>query len=155
MATFENLYFAVLTKNEDDADTSSTLNMTVDIDGQDIFDQDYPPDMDEGEAELLGGGLLETPLDIPVWTNSSIRLGIRDDDAWGPQHVLVFGQTQPGFVPGQTCCPRHGNRFGSLAQYQFIRRSPDDADPSRQPGRFLHGHSPSIVAGRYYLGGWQ
>lgn len=102
MATFENLYLAVLTKNEDDADTSSTLNMTVDIDGQDIFDQDYPPDMDEGEAELLGGGLLETPLDMTGLTNSSIRLGIRDDDAWGPQHVLVFGQTQPGFVPGHT-----------------------------------------------------
>jgi len=102
MPTFENLYLAVLTKNEDDADTSSTLNMTVNIGGQDILDKDYDPDMDEGEAELLGGGLLDTPIDTTGLTNSSIRVGIRDDDAWGPQHVLVFGQTQPGFVPGST-----------------------------------------------------
>jgi hypothetical protein len=102
VATFENLFVAVLTKNEDDAGTDSNLNLTVNVDGEDVFDHDYSPDVDDGEAELLGGGLLSTPLDSTGLTNSSIRLGIRDDDAWGPLHVLVFGQTQPAFVPGTT-----------------------------------------------------
>ena len=38
---------------------------------------------------------------MSLLTNSSIRLGIRDDDAWGPQHVLVFGQAQADWVPSR------------------------------------------------------
>jgi hypothetical protein len=102
MAVFDTLFLAFLTKNEDDAGTSGTLNLTVNIDGEDVLDKDYEPDVDDGEAEFLGYGALPTPLDTNGLTNSSIRLGIRDDDAWGPQHVLLFGQAQADFEPGRT-----------------------------------------------------
>jgi hypothetical protein len=100
MATVDALLLAVLTKNEDDADTSSTLNLTVNIDGEDVLDNDYGTDLDEGQAALLGGEL-SNPFDSSGLTNSSIRLGIRDDDAWGPQHVLVFAHAQADFEPGR------------------------------------------------------
>jgi hypothetical protein len=102
MAVFDNLFLAFLTKHEDDAGTSSTLNLTVNVDGEDILDKDYGADVEDGEAELLGFGTLPTPLDANGMTNSSIRLGIRDDNAWGPQHVLLFGQAQADFEPGRT-----------------------------------------------------
>src|SRR3954454_9517126 len=102
MPVFENLFLAVLTKNENDAGSSSTLNVTVDIDGQDLLDQDYGCDVDDGEAGLLGGGTLATPLDRTGITNSSFRVGIRAHDAFGPHHVLLCGQTQPDFRPGRT-----------------------------------------------------
>src|SRR5215475_13141213 len=69
-----------------------------------------PPNdwLDKGQAAISGGTppvnpgqLLSDPVDTSALTNSSIRLGIRDDDAWGPQHILVFGQTQPEFVPSR------------------------------------------------------
>jgi len=102
MALFDNLFLAVLTKNEDDAGSSSTLNLTIDIDGVDVFDEDFGSDLSDGEAGLLLTDTLATPLDSAGLTNSSIRLGIRDDDAWGPLHVLLFGHAQSDFTPGRT-----------------------------------------------------
>jgi hypothetical protein len=97
MAIFDNLYLAVLTKNEDNAGTSSAFNLTVNVDGDDILDSDYGSDLDDGEAGLLAGSTLPTPFDSSGLTNTSIRLGIRDDDAWAPQHLLLFGQAQADF----------------------------------------------------------
>jgi hypothetical protein len=102
MAIFDILFLAVLTKNEDDAGTSSTFNLTVNVDGEDVLDRDYESDVDNGEAGLSGFGVMPTPFDSNGVTNSSIRLGIRGDDAWGPQHVLLFGHVQPDFQPGRT-----------------------------------------------------
>jgi hypothetical protein len=102
VAIFDSLFLAVLTKDEDDAGTSSTLNVTVNVDGEDVLDRDYETDVDDAQADLLGFGPLAAPLDSNGLTNSSIRLGIRDDDAWGPQDVLLFGQVQADFLPGRT-----------------------------------------------------
>ena len=102
MPIFDNLFLAVLTKNEDDAGTSSDFNVTVNIDGEDVLDKDYDSDLDQAEAGLMGFGPLPAPLDTTGLTNSSIRLGIRDDDAWGPQDVLLFGQVQADFLPRRT-----------------------------------------------------
>src|SRR5215207_7903305 len=38
---------------------------------------------------------------VNALTNSSVRLGIRGDNAWGPEHVLLIGRTQPAFEPGR------------------------------------------------------
>jgi hypothetical protein len=97
----DNLFFTALTRNEDDAGTSSTLNMTINIDGDDVLDQDFETDMDRAEARLLGGETLSTPFDTIGLTNSSIRLGIRGDNAWAPEHILLFGQLRPDFEPGR------------------------------------------------------
>jgi hypothetical protein len=66
-----------------------------------VLDKDFSSDVDDSEATLLRTGTLEAPVDATGLTNSSIRLGIRGDDAWGPRHVLLFGQLQPEFEPGR------------------------------------------------------
>jgi hypothetical protein len=124
MTTVDKIWVATLTKNEDDAGTDvGALNLTIDINGEDVADIDFGfmsgsgplsgglgPDsgwLDDGQAAISGGTdsdpgqPLPNPIDLSLLTNSSIRLGIRDDDAWGPQQVLVFGQTQPQWTPSQ------------------------------------------------------
>jgi hypothetical protein len=44
MATIEKLWLATLTKNEDDAGTDAgALNLTIDIDGEDLADIYFGP----------------------------------------------------------------------------------------------------------------
>jgi hypothetical protein len=90
MSIFDNLHLAVRTRTIDDAGTSSGFNLTVNVDATDILDQNFSVDLDKGEATLLGGPFPET-LDSDLLTNTSARLGIRGDDAWAPQDVLLFG----------------------------------------------------------------
>src|SRR5262245_23818824 len=90
MSIFDNLHLAVRTRNIDDGGTSSGFNLTVNVDATDILDQNFSVDLDQGEATLLGGPFPET-LDSNLLTNTSVRLGIRGDDAWAPQDVLLFG----------------------------------------------------------------
>jgi hypothetical protein len=104
VAVVDLLWLAALTKHEDDADSENTLNLTVNVDGDDVVDENFVMASwghKPGEG-LLRNAILPTPFDSNGLTNSSIRLGIRDDDAWGPQHAFLFGQTQPGFEPGKT-----------------------------------------------------
>jgi hypothetical protein len=124
MPMIDKLWLATLTKSEDDAGTDvDTLNLTININGEDVADMDFTflsgsgwfsgglgPDSDwlgEGQAALSGGTYdspgepVTSPFEANLLTNSSIRLGIRDDDAWGPQHILLLGQTQPAFEPGR------------------------------------------------------
>src|SRR5215813_254633 len=101
MPIFSKLFLAVLTKAEDDAGTSSTFNLTVNVAGDDILDRNFAPDLDDAEAQVMSSDTLPAPFDSTGLTNSSIRLGIRDDDAWGPQEVLLFGQAEPDFQPGR------------------------------------------------------
>jgi hypothetical protein len=90
MSIFDNLHLAVRTRNVNDGGTSSGFNLTVNVDATDILDQNFSVDLDQGEAALLGGPFPET-LDSNLLTNTSARLGIRGDDAWAPQDVLLFG----------------------------------------------------------------
>jgi hypothetical protein len=122
MATVDKLWLATLTKNQGNAGTDAkVLNLTIDIDGADVADIDFEfmrgsgifsgglgPDsgwLERGQAAISGGTYynpgqpLPSPIDPSLLSNSSIRLGTRDDDAWGPQHILVFGEMQPEFVP--------------------------------------------------------
>lgn len=101
MPVFEHLYLAVLTQNKDDAGTSETLNLTVNIDGEDVLDRDFAGDLDDGAAYLFTSGQDLIQFESAGVTNSSIRLGIRGDDAWAPQHALLFGRIQADFSPGR------------------------------------------------------
>jgi len=92
VAIFTRLPLAVLNRNEDNAGTSSTLNLMVNVDGEDVVDSDLSDGVSAGKGEAGSGVvILPTPLNSNGLTNSSIRLGIRGDNAWGPQHVLLFG----------------------------------------------------------------
>lgn len=117
MAVVDKLWLATLTQNEEDAGSDAgNLNLTINVDGEDVVDMNFGfmsgsgflsgglgPDeawLGEGQAALSGGSYyspgepLSSPIDSNLLTNSSIRLGIRTDDAWGPHHALVLGNTQ-------------------------------------------------------------
>jgi hypothetical protein len=90
MSILDNLHLAVRTRNLGDAGTSSGFNLTVNVDATDTLDKNFSADLEKGEATLLGGPFPAT-LDSNLLTNTSVRLGIRGDDAWSPQDVLLFG----------------------------------------------------------------
>jgi hypothetical protein len=104
MPLIDDVWLWVLTKDEDDAGTGNRLNLTVNNDGIDVFEADFPIGHDRGirrgEAGFQQGAALP-PFETTGLTNSSIRLGIRGDDAWAPRHVLVIAHTQPAFDPGR------------------------------------------------------
>jgi len=107
MAMIDKLWLASRTKDKKDADTGGTrLNLTVDVDGEDILDFDFTfmrasggnlgPDsswLGRAQAAISDSSPLATQIDTTLLTNSSIRLGIRTDDAWGPEDVLLLGNT--------------------------------------------------------------
>jgi hypothetical protein len=114
----DELWLATLTKNQDDAGTDAgKLNLIVNINGDDVFDKDFEfmsgsgwlsgglgPDsgwLDQGQAALTGPTKLTTPFDSNQLTPSSVRLGNRSDDAWGPDSILVMGTSTDPKTQGQ------------------------------------------------------
>jgi hypothetical protein len=106
----DHIFFAVLTRNKDDAGTESPLNLTINIDGIDVYDKNhglrgtggwalgFGGYHDQGDADVTPPTLSHAqiePFDLNALTNSSVRVGIRDDDAWAPQHVLLLGRADP------------------------------------------------------------
>jgi hypothetical protein len=108
----DDLWLAALTMDEDDAGSRNRFNLIVNIDGTDVFDQDFTlgwrapgsgqPGLEDGQAGLEQSQPLTTPFESAALTNSSVRLGIRGENAWAPQHVLLIGRTRPAFEPGRT-----------------------------------------------------
>jgi hypothetical protein len=110
MAAIDDVWLAALTKDEDDAGSADRFNLTVNIDGIDVFVHDFLLGWNlpnQGSTGLRDGqtGLEEgappAPFESANLTNSSVRLGLRGDDAWAPRHVLVIGHAQPDFTPGR------------------------------------------------------
>ena len=100
MSTIDTLWLAHLNRNTEDAGSDSTINLTINVDGEDVLDRDFGSDVGDGEANMNFGDQLDTPFDSAALTNSSVRIGVRDDDAWGPGDVLVFGQSTAEFQSG-------------------------------------------------------
>src|SRR5437763_14102914 len=98
MSIIDFLWVAHLNRNTEDAGSDSTINLTINVDGEDIVDRDFGSNVGDGEAYLNGWGQLDPPFDSAVLTNSSVRIGVRGDDAWGPGEVVGFGQSraEPG-----------------------------------------------------------
>ena len=110
MPIVDNLWLAALTKNEEDAGSRNLFNLIVNIDGLDVFDQDFilgwrvtgPAGLADGQAGLQQSQPLSMPFEAAALTNSSVRLGIRGDNAWAPEHILLIGRTQPLWEPDRT-----------------------------------------------------
>jgi hypothetical protein len=100
MSTIDVLWLAHLNRNNDDAGSDSTINVTINVDGEDVLDRDFGSNVGDGEAYLNGGAQLDTPFDSAALTNSSVRIGIRGDDAWSPADILLFGHSQAEFDSG-------------------------------------------------------
>jgi hypothetical protein len=110
MAAIDEVWLAALTRDEDDAGSRDRFNLTVNIDGTDVFGHDYLLGWNlanQGSTGLRQGqaGLEQAespaPFDSDKLTHSSVRLGLRGDDAWAPRHVMVIGRAQPDFTPGR------------------------------------------------------
>ena len=111
MAAIDDVWLAALTKDEDDADSRDQFNLTVNIDGDDVYLHDFLlgwnligqglPGLNQGQAGLEEGKPPLTPFDSDKLTNSSVRLGLRGDDAWAPKHVMVIGRAQSDVTPGR------------------------------------------------------
>lgn len=112
MPLIDRIWLATLTRNKSNAGSdTSGLNLIVNSDGVDIFDGTLPFLRESGgnlgpDTGLLAraqAGLsdrkLDSPIEIGGLTNSSIRVGIRTDDAWGPEQLLVFGQSERSLLP--------------------------------------------------------
>lgn len=110
MALVDRLWLATVTNGGNDAGTDAgRLNVTINVNGEDLLDQDFTfmqgtgflsggfgPDsgwLDEHQA-ALSDNTLTTPIESTLLTNSSIRVGIRSDDMWGPRHALVLGNSE-------------------------------------------------------------
>jgi hypothetical protein len=116
MPLVDDLILVAKTRDEDNAGTDNRHNLTINIDGVDVFNLDFPFGLGEGigrgetgyqENDFLGSigpipWLVATPFDSNDLTDSSIRVGIRGDDAWAPQHVLLIGRVPPEWSPGRS-----------------------------------------------------
>src|SRR5262249_31854826 len=100
MSTIDVLWVAHLNRNIEDAGSDSTINLTINVDGDDVLDHDYGSHLGDGEAQLGGRSHLDRPFDSASLTNSSVRIGVRGDDAWSPGDVMVFGHSMAEFGSG-------------------------------------------------------
>ena len=100
MSTIDTLWLAHLNRNTDNAGSDSTINVTINVDGEDVLDRDFGSNVGDGEAYLNGGSQLDAPFDSAALTDSSVRIGIRGDDAWSPGDVLLFGHSMAEFGSG-------------------------------------------------------
>lgn len=100
MSTIDVLWLAHLNRNIEDAGSDSTINLTIDIDGEDVHDHDYGSNVGDGEAYLNGGSQIGTSFESTALTDSSIRIGVRDDAAWAPGDIFVFGHSLDEFSAG-------------------------------------------------------
>jgi hypothetical protein len=154
MAAIDDVWLAALTKDEDDAGSRNRFNLTVNIDGGDVFRHDFFLGWNlpgQGSTGLRDGqaGLEEAqppgPFDSDKLTNSSVRVGLRGDDAWAPKHVMVIGRAQPDFTPG---------RILALAMETDIERwlsTDSDEGPLTMPVRRVGAGTSSTVIRRVLL----
>ena len=154
MAAIDDVWLAALTKDEDDAGSDNRFNLIVNVDGNDVFRHDFllgwtlpgqgPAGLRDGHAGLEQA-TPPAPFDSDKLTNSSVRLGLRGDDAWGPKHVLVIGRGQPDFTPG---------RFIALAmETEIARWLSADSDEGRltMPVRRVGAGTSNTVIRRVLL----
>jgi len=128
VAIVDNLWLAALTKGNDDAGTNDRFNLTITVDGTDAVVRDFVigwrmvrtgttqalrTGLRDGQAGIENSNPLETPFEAAGLTHSSVRLGIRGDDAWSPEHVLLIGRTQPAFEPGRIIALAMETELGS------------------------------------------
>jgi hypothetical protein len=93
------LMLAALTRDVDDAGSADRLNVTINVNGIDVATAEFVADHPHAQGYLRRAEAVVS-FDSGSLTNSSVRIGNRGDDAWAPQHILLFGHTtREGVVP--------------------------------------------------------
>jgi len=86
------LRLAALTRDMDDAGSPDRLNVTINVNGIDVAVADFVAERGDAQGYLRRAERVVS-FDSDALTNSSVRIGNRGDDAWAPQHILLFGHT--------------------------------------------------------------
>jgi hypothetical protein len=93
MSTIDVLWLAYLNRDIDDSGTDDSVNLTINVDGEDVLDRSFGSNSGDSEAYLNTVPQLDPPFDSATLTDSSVRIGVRGDDAWGPGDIMVFGHS--------------------------------------------------------------
>ncbi len=105
MSNLKEIWVAMLTGNTANAGTDSETVLIINHPGgtadfvHHTFIDTSQRDQEKGEANLYKLGLsnvlkFATVLDKDLLSDSSIRIGIRGDDAWSPEHYFIWGETE-------------------------------------------------------------
>jgi len=86
------LFLAALTRDVDDAGSPNQLNVTINVNGIDVAVAEFVADHPEAQG-YLRHAVAVVSFDLESLTNSSVRIGNRGDDAWAPEHILLFGES--------------------------------------------------------------
>jgi hypothetical protein len=109
MAKMTRQWLAALTRNTSNAGSDDRLEVTININATappnafstDIVIIDLSFRKPQGKGffeELLDPDGHSRTFDSQALNNSSVRVGTRGSDAWGPQHVMLLGETDFGVV---------------------------------------------------------
>jgi hypothetical protein len=144
----DRLWTAMLTDESTDADTDSSIHVSVNTNGVERLNHTFPDtqqtDQERGIANLYDVDVTDNGIQSEQLTDSSIRLGINGDDAWRPRHVFVFGEgvTAPGV-----------NETQALAIETELDTLSTDADegPSSVPLNLVGHGSGSMAIRRLFI----
>jgi len=88
------------TRNAPDSGTDSQIVLTVNQNGSDRLNHTFPDtpqeDQERGQANLYEVNVAGNNIIPEDLNNSSIRIGIRGDDLWRPEHLVVWGERLSG-----------------------------------------------------------
>ena len=121
------LNLAALTRDLDDAGSPNQLNITINVAGIDVAVAEFVADHPEAQGYLQRAEAVVS-FDSESLTNSSVRIGNRGDNAWAPQHILLFAHGPPAARRPY----RDGDGPDALAQFGCQRGR---AHPAAPPGR--------------------
>jgi len=94
MGVLSRLWFAMRTRNIEDAGTDDSIILIINEDGVEKLNFTFPDtsqdDQERGKANLYGiGGF---GIRTENLTDSSIKVAIKGKDFWFPEHVLIWGE---------------------------------------------------------------
>ena len=155
MVNIKKVWLVTMNRDEEDSGISrwngNLVNLTVDINGADPYDNAYFISTKRGCGNFAEGFSIPAIgeiFDSNSLTNSSIRLGVYGDDAWGPDNILVLGITDP---------PEGQSRVLPLAvevdQQTWMSTDVRDGDPARLsiPVRLVAPGNTSTIIRRVLL----
>jgi hypothetical protein len=97
VANIPFLWLAALTRDIDDGGSGDPLSVSIDVNGTDVAVANFFSEHGRAQGYAQHAKAVVN-LETDALTNSSVRLGNCGDNAWAPQHVLLFGLADKGDV---------------------------------------------------------
>ncbi|MGH9747004.1 MAG: hypothetical protein ACRD59_12960 [Candidatus Acidiferrales bacterium] len=97
MANVPFLWLAALTRDIKDGGSGDPLSVSIDVNGTDVAVANFFSEHGQAQGYAHRAQAVVS-LETDALTNSSVRLGNCGDNAWAPQHALLFGIADKGDV---------------------------------------------------------